>query len=348
MSRSGESSKRPSRKTRSIVDTAQFWAVLFALGLIGASGIARADGFEFVAFGDLPYDEGGQMHRLLRIGEAVRGGDYPFVINYGDVKGGGEKCTNALLLDRLAKIHAVLPGRVFLTPGDNDWTDCDRDSNGGYDELERLSFIRHAFTADPIADDRFETARQRPDFPENALWHHAGVVFATLHVVGTDNGRRKIGDNTDKGAAYAAVEARDAANLAWLTDAFRIAESRDAQAVVVAFHADPTDFKHQDRADMECSAERRKKCNPYKTVVDALRDRAASFGKPVLAVHGSTSPICFARDFGGSEAPNLWRLNGPGDFAAVDAAVVTVEPSAAEPFKARLLIEKRPVPYFCL
>ena len=34
---------------------------------------------------------------------------------------------------------------VVYTPGDNEWTDCHRRSNGGYDPLERLGKIRQLF-----------------------------------------------------------------------------------------------------------------------------------------------------------------------------------------------------------
>ena len=33
----------------------------------------------------------------------------------------------------------------MFTPGDNDWTDCDRPANGGFSSLERLDFERALF-----------------------------------------------------------------------------------------------------------------------------------------------------------------------------------------------------------
>jgi hypothetical protein len=34
---------------------------------------------------------------------------------------------------------------AIFTPGDNDWTDCDRTSNGGFNSLERLQYERAVF-----------------------------------------------------------------------------------------------------------------------------------------------------------------------------------------------------------
>jgi hypothetical protein len=39
----------------------------------------------------------------------------------------------------------------MLTPGDNDWTDCDRPSNGGFNSLERLDHERQVFFSTPFS-----------------------------------------------------------------------------------------------------------------------------------------------------------------------------------------------------
>ncbi len=59
---------------------------------------------------------------------------------------------------------------------------------------------------------------------------------------------------------------------------------------------------------------------------------ARTYGKPVMFVHGDTSPYCWERGFGGAD--NLWRLNSAGDFVLIDAVKVTVEPESKEPFQA--------------
>lgn len=299
--------------------------------------------FEFIAFGDIPYDDGVQMLSVGQIGRQARANGYSFAINYGDIKGGGESCADRLIENRLEAIAAVLPGRVVMTPGDNDWTDCDRSSAGGFDELERLDHLiaRHKYHAPDDAD--LGIIRQAPAYWENARWVHEDVLFATLHVVGTDNGRRDI-DHSDKDVARERVWARDAANLTWMEQAFATARDIQARALVFAMHHDPTDFKHRDKADKPCTVDRRKKCNPYKALMDRLISLTGASGLPVLLIHGSTKEMCLDKGFGGEAAPTLWRLNGPGDFAVLDAAVVRVNSAAQVPFRASLLLGDIPIP----
>ncbi|MCI5143791.1 MAG: hypothetical protein D3909_19115, partial [Candidatus Electrothrix sp. ATG1] len=62
--------------------------------------------------------------------------------------------------------------------------------------------------------------------------------------------------------------------------------------------------------------------------------------RPVLLLHGDTYPFCMDKDFGGPQAPNLWRLNAWGDFKTpADATVVTVQAeSPQQPFAAETLL----------
>lgn len=66
--------------------------------------------------------------------------------------------------------------------GDNDWTDCDRESmTVRFDELERLTFIRYLFFRGPD----LETTRDIPDvirqagLPENPQWRMGNLVMGT-------------------------------------------------------------------------------------------------------------------------------------------------------------------------
>ncbi len=295
---------------------------------------------EFLAFGDIPYSNSDQYAVVEEIGRQARAAGLPFAVNYGDIKGGGERCGNALLARRVALMASVIPGKVIATPGDNDWTDCDRNSAGGYDELERLDYLLDLLHEAAPDEGALGITRQVPAYWENARWQQGETLFTTLHVVGTDNGRQQI-DKSDRDAALDRVSARDAANLVWLEQSFVEARKSGAEALVFVTHHDPTSFKYSDdeeRKEKHCTFERRRKCNPYKLLVDRMKALTAAIGVPVLWVHGSTGPVCLDKGFGGSDAPGLWRLNGPGDFAVLDAAVVTVNPSAQIPFRARLLL----------
>ncbi|MCI5119609.1 MAG: hypothetical protein D3908_00110 [Candidatus Electrothrix sp. AUS4] len=73
--------------------------------------------------------------------------------------------------------------------------------------------------------------------------------------------------------------------------------------------------------------------------------RFANWGekpRPVLLLHGDTTPFCMDKNFGGPQAPNLWRLNAWGDFKVpADATLVTVQPeNPQQPFRAESLVGK--------
>ena len=75
------------------------------------------------------------------------------------------------------------------------------------------------------------------EFPENARWTRDGVVFATMHLVGSGNGGLDTPGNSDAGQAES--ERRLRAAVVWLREAFGAARSTGAEAVVLAFHANP-------------------------------------------------------------------------------------------------------------
>ena len=146
-------------------------------------------GFSFIVIGDTPYGQEDEV-MLDNAVPVIRNGDYPFVIHVGDIKGGGEVCTDALE-ERLENlITSLAPAPVFYTPGDNDWTDCDRfdDPSTGKkaSELDRLDGLRARFfnSNTPATQQRIKlNAVNQKSLPENTAWRYGGVYFFTLHVV---------------------------------------------------------------------------------------------------------------------------------------------------------------------
>lgn len=319
------------------------------VGLVCAAGAilisaAAATAADFVVLGDMPYGED-QVQSLKQIGKKIGKAtpDIDFVIHYGDLKSGGTPCTNGLMRAHLDAVFDLLPGRVFYTPGDNDWTDCDR-PDGELDELERLAWLRQQAFSDNTPDVAAWHVARQADYPENARWQWHGLQFATLHIVGTENGRDEIlSKDSDGGKAHRqraldAVDARDGANLVWLNETFDRAVQADAAGVVIAMQSDPYDVGKKWRGDTPCSTNKRTHCHPYLTFLRQLTVRAAAFDRPVLLIHGSTNGYCLDRGFGGWQAPRLWRLNGPGDFVTIDAAVVRFDADSDLPFGVRGLL----------
>ena len=71
--------------------------------------------------------------------------DLQFTVNDGDPKAGNgtggnppsSNCDDPLYERALGWLNSLEKPAMFM-PGDNDWTDCDRTSNGGFNSLERL------------------------------------------------------------------------------------------------------------------------------------------------------------------------------------------------------------------
>jgi hypothetical protein len=303
---------------------------------------AMAEPFDFVALGDMPYgkDQVGSLEKKPdRLGKTLADKKPPFVIHYGDLKAGYEKCDSKLLKERKEIVYDLIDGPVFYTPGDNDWTDCDRGENG-FNELNRLMFLRKMFfSGDEPTKLSWNIVRPDAKHPENVRWEFGGVQFVALHIVGTGNGREKEEiERSNWTRAWNAVDVRDAANLDLLAEAFKNVNDKKLKALVVAIHADPFDLPEGWPVDKPCTAELREGCNPYFTFLKTLNGKASAFDKPVLLIHGSTNPFCLDRRFGGWQAPKLWRLNGPGDFVHIDAAVVRFDADSDVPFTVRSLM----------
>ncbi len=102
--------------------------------------------FSFVVIGDTPY-AGEDVEMLAKALPLVKDGAYPFIIHVGDYKGGRAPCTSGHD-DRQAELSAALtPTPVFYTPGDSEWTDCDRNIDSATGKPYRVS----AMPSSPIA-----------------------------------------------------------------------------------------------------------------------------------------------------------------------------------------------------
>ncbi len=307
-------------------------ALTIALSLAAMPGTtAAAEGLRFLVFGDAPYNAS-QIERLEDpVTPAIRNDEASFLIHLGDFKGGRESCADDLIETRYEQLMDLRPGRVFYTPGDNEWTDCDhRKLRPRFSELERLDYLRGLISSKPLQLPAGWHYATQPKFPENARWTQGDVMFATVHIVGTNNGRKEILlDHVE--TTLDRVETRDQANRVWLRAAFDAAHEAGSGAVVIVTQADVTKKR---AGGTPCSVSLRIRCDAFAAFRDQLLRHAAGFKMPVLLVHGDTKPFCLDKNFGGDRAPKLWRLNALGDYTEVDATVVTVQlDNPDEPFK---------------
>ncbi len=312
--------------------------IAISTGLLAQS----QNSMSFIAIGDTPYSKKEKIRIENNISKAIKAANPPFVVHHGDFKSGGEACTKELMTERRDDLYGLLPGRVFYTPGDNEWTDCDRSFlNASISELASLDLLRQLFFAKPMELPKEWHYARQPNFPENVRWMKDGVFFMTIHLVSTNNGRVNILKD-DIEAALALVDARDHANRVWMKQSFRAAKKAGAKAMVVVTQADVT----YPNGGGPCTSNNRMYCDAFQNFRDNLRLNARHFlnrgkpPKPVLLLHGDTYPYCMDKEFGGKQAPNLWRLNAWGDFQdPADATVVTVHPDNKQiPFSAETLL----------
>ena len=303
-------------------------AFLVTLALAGcASRPPHPEAFSFAVIGDAPYDtreETAFDAMLARIGAQP----LAFVVHIGDFKSGGDsRCTDELYAERKSRLDASRHALV-LTPGDNDWTDCRRDSNGKMDPLERLAKLREVFFADAwsLGRTRMPLARQDacaerssvaclcPGLPENRQWTRNGVVFATIHVVGSNDNRGFDSVND------AEQRCRAAANRAWLESALRLAEGPGRRGLVILTQANPWE---------------RSRDNVYDGLLAQVAAGAKRLAKPVLFVHGDTHTFRTDRPFrdgSGTRVDNAVRLETFGS-PVVGWVRVSVDANDAQLFR---------------
>jgi hypothetical protein len=220
---------------------------------------------------------------------------------------------------------------VVYTPGDNEWADCWERGSGGFAPRERLERIRQIFFKDPtrsLGGSPLSLVSQAgrdpfPEFVENARWVREGVVFATVHIVGSKNGMKRFPARTD--ADDAAAKRRTEAAAWWVSETFAEAKSLQASAVVIAFHANPAFEDDVDDKDRTV----------YEPFIIALEEGTEEFARPVLVMQGDNHDYTLDRPLvrrtTGRRLENLTRLQVPGS-PQVGWVRVVVTPGAENPF----------------
>ena len=258
---------------------------LAGLGAVYASERARAmaigahtqtserEAFAFGLIGDLPYLDSDEYNLSALIDE-MNADALTCVIHVGDIKTSMETCSDERYARRKALMQRSAHPFVLL-PGDNDWTDCHRTPSGGYDPRERLAALRQIFWSTPFALGRPDIAGRRAarlerqeGLPENVRWQIGGVHFIGLHVVGSSNGLDKYPGSRSE------FESRDAANQHWLHESVATAMAARADALVLAFHANPG----FDRTPPP----------GFVGFMRGLRQTASAFSGPILLLHGDS------------------------------------------------------------
>jgi hypothetical protein len=253
------------------------------------------------------------------------------VMHLGDFKSGSKSCTDDLLKAHKTLFNQVYPGKTIYTPGDNDWTDCDRNTlSQRFDELNRLDFlIKLMYQTPPLLDKDLTSIKAQSEQVENKLWINDRLAVSTIHLVGTSNGRAHI-EKSSLELALKTVDKRDKLNLAWLNKIEEKAEDYDA--LIIGFQADI--YQQEVLQSGVCDRLLLKKCDAFTLYRQAFKVLAKRINKPVLISHGDTGDFCFEKI-----DKNLWHLNAAGDVRYIDATKVTFnKKSIKQPFTVSGLI----------
>ncbi len=304
------------------------FAAFAALALFGAEAKAQ-QAFSFVAIGDMPYGERAVIYpKFTSLIGAINATQPDFTLHIGDIKSGTSVCSDEEFINQRDFMNAFRSALIY-TPGDNEWTDCHRKNNGGFDPIERLAKLRSVFFPDtkslgmkPITLER--QSDLMPEFKlytENARFEKNGVLFVTAHIVGSNNNFEPRDPK-----AIEEFRARDKANIAWIKDAFTKANTTGAAAIVLAIQANPFVLAGPTTVFPAHSGF-------TASIGETFMPLARDFAKPVLFIHGDSHIFRIDQPFKTGPGPtqrkaldNITRLEVFGEDQ-MHAVRVNVEPA---------------------
>jgi len=308
-------------------------------------------------WGDLPYSDVQALTGVPNLIADMNRHDLAFTAHDGDLKAGNATvgsvtpttCSDALYLQGLNYFNSLKAPAIF-TPGDNDWTDCDRPSNGGFSSLERLDHERAFFFSKPFSLGQHRLHQEVQTAPlclgvsgmvpcvENRRWTLGGVTYATINIQGSCN---NLCDTAPDPAEFAA---RNQADILWMQQTFEEARTLNSAAIMLITQADPGfDLSDGTRAplrDPKTLAETDGQPDGFQSFLLALRDQVIAFQKPVAYVHGDSHYFRVDKPFQNSKGQrleNFTRVETFGDNQAngtndVNWLKVLVDPSSREVF----------------
>jgi hypothetical protein len=273
-------------------------ALTFGVGIKSASADDQGqddahgrDGYAIGLWGDMPYSDIQATVGVPNLIADMNSQELAFTAHDGDLKAGSGACSDAVYARALA-YFASLKAPAAFTPGDNDWTDCDRVA--GVNSLVQLDKERELFFGTPYTLGQRKLHQEVQTEPlclgiggpvacvENRRWMLGGVTYATLNVQGSCN---NLCDTAPDPAEFAA---RNHANIVWLQETFVEAKRRGSLAVMLISQADPG-FE---------------------------RTEVVAFPKPVAYVHGDSHYFRIDKPFlnaQGQRLENFTRVETFGD-----------------------------------
>jgi len=316
---------------------ASFAMAVAMLVIVGAQGNGNNSNqgngwspYSIGLWGDLPYSADHEKVGVPNLIADMNAQRLAFTVHDGDLKAGSGTPCDVALYDRSLGYFNSLEAPAMFTPGDNDWTDCDRPANGGFPALDRLDYERWLFFGNSFSlgqrplQQEVQTAALCRGFGgtivpcvENRRWSVRGVTYVTMNIPGSCN---NLCDTAPDPAEYAA---RNAAVIAWMRAGFATARADGSAAIMLIAQANPGwdefDALRAPKRNPSTLVETDANPDGYKDFLLALRDEVIKFRRPVAFVHGDSHYFRVDKPFldaQGRRLENFTRVETFGDNAA--------------------------------
>jgi hypothetical protein len=334
----------------------------------------KKDASTVAVYGDAPYGttptDTDQLQRTPAFIDTINADQkVELVLHVGDIHSGKQFCTENY--DRAVfALWTAFTKPLVYTPGDNEWTDCNKAGEGGGtynkvtgqidyvldgegqpvdyakgDPSANLELIRSIFFARPGralgGGDRFVLSqalaydRRFPTdarFVENVIFVQSRVLFVTINLPGGSNNDSDVwyGAPTASAAQLAEVDQRTGADLRWLDTAFALARMLGVRGVVIQAQADMW--------DPEKGAAHQAGYEPF---VKSVADHTVAFRNPVLMLNGDSHVFASDNPFSpsspnnfihpGYTVPNFHRIVVHGSTLPLEYLRLTIDPRAKAP-----------------
>jgi len=312
-------------------------AALSVSVLTAPASASTDDGHIFAVIGDIPYGSTEIANFPKAVAQINADPAVQWVDHLGDIKDGSSVCSDAYF-QLIKSDFDQFQDPLVYTVGDNEWTDCHRPNNGGYNPLERLAKVRQVFFPQPGRTlgkhGAPVTSQADLGIPENVRWQRAGVGFVAADIVGSNNGLAPwTGRTAPTPEQTAEVLSRTSATIRELHDTFADARRQHQRAVALMLQADMFDPTVPNPTFADYYA--------FQPIVAAIARESAAYRGQVYLFNGDSHVYNTDNPLGagskwlsfygiGKPVPNLTRITVDGAGNAKNYLRVTVNARGAQ------------------
>jgi hypothetical protein len=280
-------------------------AAVFAIALPASAGngtplnTGSANTLTLAVYGDAPYgtsnSDTAELNATPAFIDSVNHDPHvSLVVHVGDIHSGSQRCTQAYD-QSVFDLWTAYKDPLVYTPGDNEWTDCQKKkelggdpslSYAGADPIANLALVRSMFfprvgytlggRAKQVVSQAQIGTGTDAQYVENVMWEQSKTLFVAVNIPGGSNndndnwfGNPRTQAQTDE------INQRTQADLDWLDTAFAQAQADDANSIVI--------FEQADMWDVTDTAAHQ---SAFEPLIQSIADHTSAFAKPVLLFNG--------------------------------------------------------------